>query len=108
MVGFRVKRSCRPKARRCGPVPNRAAEKVAGESRARTYPADGLVVRHGILFEKSHESEKAEERVLGDPPSQRCRLKQQNSPARPENSAAIFEKRVSTVCSHLIVSKSGS
>jgi hypothetical protein len=28
-----------------------------------------------------------------------------DSPARPENSTAVLEKRVSTICSHLIVSK---
>jgi hypothetical protein len=39
---------------------------------------------------------------------ERCRLKQQNSPAKPVNSTAILEKSVSTVCSHLIVSKRGS
>jgi hypothetical protein len=39
---------------------------------------------------------------------ERCRLKQQNSPATPENSTTILEKRVSTISSHLIVSKRGS
>jgi hypothetical protein len=36
---------------------------------------------------------------------ERCRLRQQNSPAAPENSAALGEKSLKTVCFDLFILK---